>query len=144
MSSGAYEASRAHVDVLRDVPLFAGLDDEALRGLAQASTEVELPAGHVLCEPGHHGCGLFVVLDGSAEVRLGDQTVERGPGEILGELSLLVDDLTHVARVQAATRLRCLAIGRGAFARLLDEHPQVAVALLPVLARRLAETQTLV
>jgi CRP-like cAMP-binding protein len=41
--------------------------------------------------------------------------------------------------VQATTQVRCLALGRSDFARLLEEEPRIAVAMLPVLARRLAD-----
>ena len=43
------------------------------------------------------------------------------------------------ARVRAETDVRCLAIGREDFARLLDSEPRIAVAMLPVLARRLSD-----
>ena len=36
-----------------------------------------------------------------------------------------------------ATDARCLAIGREDFAALLDQEPRIALAMLPVLARRL-------
>jgi CRP-like cAMP-binding protein len=44
----------------------------------------------------------------------------------------------RAARVRAETDLRCVAIGREDFAALLDEEPSIAVAMLPVLARRLS------
>lgn len=103
-----------------------------------------MPEGHVLLEPGQEGCGLLIVMEGTAEIHLGERVVEKGPGEILGELTMLVDGLKHTARVQAATPMACLAIRRDEFVDLLHDHPGVAVALVPVLARRLAETEALV
>jgi len=41
--------------------------------------------------------------------------------------------------VRAEADTRCLAIGREDFAKLLDEEPRIAVAMLPVIARRLAD-----
>jgi CRP-like cAMP-binding protein len=41
--------------------------------------------------------------------------------------------------VRAETDVRCLAIGREDFARLLDQGPAIAAAMLPALARRLSD-----
>ena len=129
---------------LRSIPMFAGLDDVGLWHVSQLATEVELPAGHVLLQPGEEGAGLFVVLDGTATVELpGGTAIACNSGEFIGELSLLVDGLVHTGRVRAATPVRCLAIGRDDFVRLLDTYPQMAVSMLRVLARRLADTDDL-
>jgi len=134
------EAHPARVDALRRVPLFEDLDDETVADLARSATEVEVPRGHVLLERGQEGAGLFVVLAGTAEVHVGESRIEVGEGEILGELSLLVPSLRHTARVQAGDGFRALAVRRDDFETLLADHPQMAVAMLRVLARRLAET----
>lgn len=134
------EAHSARVDALQRVPLFADLDDQALADLARTATEIEVPRGHVLLEREQEGAGLFVVLGGTAEVHVGDSRIEVGEGEILGELSLLVPGLRHTARVQAGDGFRALAVRRDDFEALLTAHPQMAAAMLRVLARRLAET----
>jgi CRP/FNR family cyclic AMP-dependent transcriptional regulator len=126
-------------DTLRAIPLFAHVDTEALGQIAARSNEFEASAGHVLIEVGRPGAGLFIVEKGSLTVELpGGRKAERGPGEFVGELALLTD-APHTARVCAATDVRCLAISRRDFATLLEEHPRVAVDMLPVLARRLVE-----
>jgi CRP-like cAMP-binding protein len=129
---------------LRSIPMFAALDDVGLWHVSQLATEVDLPAGHVLVQPGEEGAGLFIVLDGTANVELpGGTTIVCNPGEFIGELSLLVDGLVHTGRVRAASPMRCLAIGRDDFVRLLDTYPQMAVSMLRILARRLADTDDL-
>lgn len=123
---------------LRRISLFAGLSDDELAVLADRVGEFTAPAGQVLIEIGQPGSGLFVIEEGNVEVEFPNGgSAQVGPGEFVGELALLTDD-PHHARVRAATDVRCLAIGRADFASLLDEHPRVAVAMLPVLARRLA------
>jgi CRP/FNR family transcriptional regulator, cyclic AMP receptor protein len=129
---------------LRAIPMFAALDDEALWHVAQLATEIELPAGHVLVQPGQEGSGLFIVVDGTANVELpGGSAVTSSGGDFIGELSLLVDDLVHTVRVRAATPMRCLALGRDDFARLLETYPQIAVSMVKVLAERLAATDNM-
>jgi len=126
---------------LRAIPMFSGLDEIGLWHLSALVTEVELPAGHVLLEPGQEGTGLFVIVDGEVHVDIpGGDDITCGPGEFIGELSLLVDGLEHTGRVHAATPVRCLALTRDDFFRLLETYPQIAVSMLTVLAERLADT----
>ncbi|HLA92453.1 MAG TPA: cyclic nucleotide-binding domain-containing protein [Actinomycetota bacterium] len=135
MSEGAAER-------LRRVPLFAELDDDELERVAAVASEFEVPAGHVLIEHGQPGSGMFCITDGSVTVELPGGAVELGPGEFVGELALLADGITRIARVRATTPVKGLALGRAAFAELLEREPHVAVCMLPVLARRLAEAES--
>jgi CRP-like cAMP-binding protein len=68
--------------------------------------------------------------------------VELGPGDFFGELALLVPEATRVARVRAATPVRCFAIGRSQFGELIEQEPSIALAMLRALARRLVDTMT--
>ncbi|HZD79023.1 MAG TPA: cyclic nucleotide-binding domain-containing protein [Actinomycetota bacterium] len=122
------------------VPLFSGLDDDGMDRVARVVSEAEAPAGHVLVQPAQPGTGMFVLQEGTAKVELPDRDIELGPGEFFGELAILADGIPRTARVQAVSAVRCLAISRRDFAALLDECPQIAVAMLPVLAQRLADT----
>ena len=129
-----------NADRLREIPLFSGLSDEALGRVAELATEIESPAGTILALADDPGSGMFVVEEGHVVVegRGGFQN-ELGPGEFFGELTLLVPEAHRVARVRAATDVRCLAIRRDDFAALLDAEPTLAVAMLPTLARRLID-----
>lgn len=127
---------------LRGVPLFADLDEEALEQVAAVATEFEVQAGHVLVEHGQPGSGMFCITEGTVSVELPAGPVELGPGEFIGELALLADGIRRVARVRAVTPVRAMALGRGAFAQLLEREPRVAVGMLPVLARRLAQAES--
>jgi CRP/FNR family cyclic AMP-dependent transcriptional regulator len=129
---------------LAAVEMFSGLDEVGLWHLSSLATEVAVPAGTVLLQPGQEGQGLFVILDGEVVVELpGGTHVTCAAGEFIGELSLLVDGLVHTGRVRAKTPVNCLAISRDDFARLLDTYPQIAVSMLRVLARRLADTDAM-
>ena len=124
---------------LREIPVLAGFADDVLERILGASTELECPAGQVLIRADDPGAGLFVLEEGNVLVEAPGRTIELGPGEFFGELSLLVPESTRVARVRATTPVRCLAINRHAFEELLEYEPRLAVAMLPVLARRLWE-----
>jgi CRP-like cAMP-binding protein len=123
---------------LRALPLFSGLDDDALGRVADKVVELDVPAGQVLVHAGDPGSGLFVILSGTAVVEArGETMIEVGAGEFVGELAVLVPEATRSARVRAKTDVRCLAIFAGDFQQLLEDEPRIAVAMLPVLAERL-------
>ena len=128
------------IERLRAVPLFRELDDDALARVMAVATEFEVPAGHVLVEHGQVGSGMFCITEGTVTVELPGGPVELGPGEFVGELALLAEH-TRVARVRAMTPVKGLAIGRSAFAELLEREPRIAVSMLPVLAHRLADAE---
>jgi CRP-like cAMP-binding protein len=125
---------------LRRVPLLSELSDEMLARIAPLLTEFEVSAGHVLIQSGQPGSGLFLIGEGTVDVELPGRTLTLGPGSFVGELALLTD-AERMARVRAASRVSGWAIGRGDFAELLRTEPRVAVAMLPVLARRLADAE---
>jgi CRP-like cAMP-binding protein len=135
---------QAKVDQLRAVPMLAGLPFDALERLAESASEFEVAAGHVLIQQNQPGTGLLILTHGEVAVDLGAQSVTCRAGECIGELSLLLDDVVHVARVRATTDVRGFAISRGDFDRLLDRDARIAVPLLRVLAHRLAETDRMI
>lgn len=126
------------VEQLRAVPLFSAMSDEALARIGDVATEFEAQAGHVLVQPGQEGSGMFVLQEGTVVVERPGMSREQGPGEFFGELALLAP-VVRSARVRATTPIRCLAISRQAFASILEAEPAIALAILPVLAQRLAE-----
>jgi len=123
---------------LRGIALFAELDESALKRIAALATEFDAPAGQVLAERGQPGAGLLVIETGEITVELPDGRLnEYGPGEFFGEVSLLTDE-PRTARVRSRSAVRGIAISRSEFFELLDQEPRIAVAMLPVIARRLA------
>ena len=100
---------------------------------------MEFPAGFVLTESGQIGSGMFVLLEGRVSVHARGAEIELGPGEVLGELALLRRDHRRIARVQALTPVRCLAIAREPFRALIASDVHLAVALLENLADRVPD-----
>lgn len=130
------------VEALRASSLFAGLPDESLERIAATMKEFEAPAGQVLIEPRQKGSGMFLIQEGCVEVQVGgNRRRECGPGEIIGELALLTREARRTARVLAKTPVRCLTIGRADFERMLESEPRIAIALLDIVAARLAESR---
>jgi CRP-like cAMP-binding protein len=127
------------LEALRRVPLFSELGNEELQRVAEAVNEVEVPAQQLLVQPGTAGTGMFFIAEGTAVVETKRDEIELGPGQFFGELALMSEDATRTARVRAKTELRCLALDRASFRKLVAEHPEVAASLLEVALGRLAE-----
>jgi len=130
------------IEMVRKVPMFAELGEDELTRIADLATEFEVPAGSVVLERGQPGSGMLIITEGTVTVELPQGPIDLGPGEFVGELPLLADGITRIARVRAKTPVEGLAISRMAFSELLEREPRVAVRMLPVLARRLAEAET--
>ena len=93
----------------------------------------------MLTERGHPGAGLFIIEEGTVSVFLpAGGVLERGPGDFVGELSLLTDT-PRTARVSCTSHVRGLAISRTDFAQLLEREPSIALSMLAEVARRLTE-----
>jgi CRP-like cAMP-binding protein len=123
---------------LKAIPLFEGCSEATLARILAIATEFEAGSGHVLVQPNEVGSGLFILEEGTVTVDHHGKRIELGPGEFFGELALLDERATHVARVSAASPVRCLAIRREDFDALLASEPSMATVMLRALAHRLA------
>ena len=122
---------------LRAVPIFEGLHDESLERISAIASEVEFPQGQVVIEARTPGSGMFVILAGRVSVHARGLDTELGPGEVIGEVALLRSDSTRIARVQALTDVRCLAVDRPGFRELVMGDGRLALALLENIAERI-------
>ena len=130
------------VDVLRRVPLFAGLADRDLAQLADRFHERSFPEGAVVLEEDAAGTTFFVIADGDASVSVrGEVRATLGPGDYFGEMAV-IDEGVRTASVTAATDLRTFFLTPWEFRPFVEEHPEVAWKLLKTLARRLRAAQT--
>ena len=129
--------------ILASVPLFRKCTPEQLNALVQHASEQVYPSGHVVTRQGEPSENLWVLLsgrvrvveataDGQAEMLLG----ELGKAEIFGELGILRDQ-PRSATVIAVDRTQCLVIRQRDFMAVLQESPELANALLRIVAGRL-------
>jgi CRP/FNR family transcriptional regulator, cyclic AMP receptor protein len=125
------------LELLRKVPLFAGLSKRELQRIGELADEVDLPSGRVLMRQGESGSEMLIVIDGSARIeRDGEVIAERGGGEVLGEIALL-DGGPRTATVTLTRDSRLLVLGRREFQAAMDELPDVRLRVLEAVAHRL-------
>jgi len=127
------------VEALAAVPLFSVLSARELAPLAELLVEVSYQSGDTVCREGEEGNTLFVVLSGELDVHGGSGRVinRLGPGEVLGEMSMLHGG-KRAATVTVARSARLLALDRSAFERFLLPNPKVLEYFSRLLAQRLA------
>jgi CRP/FNR family transcriptional regulator, cyclic AMP receptor protein len=117
------------IELLRQVPLFAGLRDAQLEAISGIGEKRFFEAGENIITQGAKGEIAFLIMTGKA----GCQKQEKGqtfvedlwPGTLVGELGMLVETV-HGVTVTASERLRALAIGREAFHAVMEAHPVIA------------------
>jgi CRP-like cAMP-binding protein len=105
------------------------VDEDDLRMLEAAGSELSFGAGQMLIERGKPGTGLYVVLEGRIVVEAPEGTRELGPGSVVGERALLSEDGTRSARVRALTYGKVVAVERAEVERLCAEDPAFAERL---------------
>ena len=125
------------IDLLRTVPLFAGLDDRDMERVSTLADIIDLPADRLLMTQGQHGWEMFILVSGSARIERDGQSLgERGAGEVLGEIALL-DGGPRTATVTLSEPSRLLVVARREFQALMDEFPDIRLRVLEAVAHRL-------
>ena len=131
---------REEVDLLRRIPLFANVEPSKLKLLAFTSERIAFEVGHVLFRQGDAGDAAYIVIEGEAEVLVDGATgpvlvAVVGRNALVGETAILCD-VPRTATIRARQRLVCLRISKELFLRLINEFPQIAVAVVRELASR--------
>lgn len=103
----------------------------------RARNAVALKAGHVLFSEGEPGDSMYVLMNGTASVSVGNEVLEVAkPGALLGEMAL-VDSSARSATVIAGSDCRVISIDKKQFDVLVHESPEFARHVMTVMADRL-------
>ena len=130
--------------VLRNVPLFSGLEEEELERLSRVAVRRRAGRGDQVVRSGESADALLVLLTGRAKVTNFDEEGREiilawlGPGEFFGEMGL-IDGSARSASVVAVENCELLAIGKQEFQRCMQDNFSVAQKLMRILVRRLRE-----
>jgi CRP-like cAMP-binding protein len=130
--------------VLSELELFAGLGERELDEISRITRSRRLAAGAALFHKGDTGGDLYVIVSGRVKAFAtgpdGDDVVFRfmGAGEVVGELGALVEGKRTASSV-AVEPSELLMIQKRDLAPLLRRHPEIAIRLLGMLAKRMAE-----
>ncbi len=127
---------------LRQIPLFASLDDVALKNLSIISSYKVYKKNEVIFHLGDEGSTLFILNSGSVKIFLNDDKGKEVilkilyKGDFFGEMSLL-DGQFRSANVMSVEPSKALIIQREDFLRLIESNPEIALNTMISLSRRL-------
>ena len=137
------------IEILRDVPLFALLDDDELAVLAEQVEIDQFAPRQRIYRIGEPGERAYVLISGAVDVTTIDEdhqdvVIDRpGPGEYCGIASRLqqAPHQTNAVAIEAST---CLRIDRDDIYTLLQKKPHAGMDMLAVLGRQFHNAQRLV
>jgi len=128
-------------DLLARIPYLRVLPAPQRAALARRLRSVGFAPRQLIFEEGAPCAGLWIVVEGRIKVfRISPEGREQvlhveGPGATLGEVPLF-DRAGYVASATAQTAARLLWLPRRELDALCQGHPEVAVAIIATLARR--------
>lgn len=123
-------------EMLRRVDLFKVLKEEERARLRREMVPKRFAKGEHVIEQGEKGNTFYLVGRGELSVRASGVEVSRlSRGNYFGEMSLLTGE-PRTATVVALSDVVLLELDRPVFARLFDEHPELAPKLSGMLAHR--------
>ena len=127
----------ASIDMLKKVPLFAGLDNKELQEIARSMRERRFKAGDTVTQEGAGGVGFFVVEEGQADVNVGGESKGSvGPGDYFGEIAL-INESPRTATLTTRTDMLCYGMTPWDFRPLVETNSTIAWKLLTAMAEKM-------
>jgi CRP/FNR family cyclic AMP-dependent transcriptional regulator len=131
----------APVDLLKQVPIFSGLNRRELERVAGSMKERTFDEGDTVTSEGRGGVGFFVIEKGEARVTVQDEErAHLGPGNYFGEIALITES-DRTATIVAETDMRCWGMTMWDFRPLVESNATIAWELLQALAKKLREAE---
>jgi CRP-like cAMP-binding protein len=125
------------IELLKRTALFAQCTKAELLEVALGADEREAQEGERLTEEGRRGREFFVLVEGAVAVsRVGRKVAKLGPGDWFGEIAILTYK-PRTATVTATSPVRLLVVSDGAFRRVVETTPRIALSVLRSVAERL-------
>ncbi|HTE20296.1 MAG TPA: Crp/Fnr family transcriptional regulator, partial [Armatimonadota bacterium] len=128
-------------EALRQVPLFAALDEALLEPLSAELGQAEFAAGERIFNEGDANSALYVIRDGKVKIVRASSGKELvlavfDEGDCFGELSLC-DGSPRSAAAVAMAPTSTYVLPQAAFDQFIAAHPVAATHVMNVLAVRL-------
>ncbi len=127
------------VSLLKDVIIFANVDDNTLLSIAESLETVELAPYQALFNKGDKSRSMYIVIDGEVKVHDDDYVfttlIDR---QFLGEYALL-DEMERSASVTALVKTSLYELSKEDFDRITGKQPEIKDGILKALLIRLRE-----
>lgn len=133
----------ARIRALQHGRLFASVPEADLAVLAESMNEETFAKGDVVCEQGESADRIFVVVDGSFDVKVvgsSDNAASLGPGDLFGEYGLF-DQGVRTATISAGKPGSLLTLDYPRFRSFLILFPEAMFAVLSATVSQLLAYQ---
>lgn len=131
----------AHEEDLAKVWIFSKLEKSDLERIGKVVVPRSYKAGDEIVKEGEQAVAFYVIVKGKVEVtKAGEVLNTLHAGDGFGEMALL-DGWPRVASVIATEDTECLVMTRWDFAAELRTNPTIALAMLPVMSKRIRELE---
>lgn len=133
-----------HVGILRNVPLFAVLEEPQLHALASVMSRKSAPKNRTIIKAGDPTDSLYIVIAGRTKVQMSDDEGKEvilsvlGPGDFFGEMGLL-DGAPRAASVVTLEQSEFVSVSKEDFNKLLKDNFEMAMVIMRGLCKRLRE-----
>ncbi len=128
--------------------MFETLPETELERLAASMKVRNYSSKAIIFHEGQSGDRFYIILDGEVEAIKALNTVDervlgrRGPGQFIGELSLINRDRLRTASIRTVGPVRLCEMTHNEFDALLNRQPALAYEVIRVLGERLIESET--
>ena len=129
-------------DFLYYVPIFSDLPEETIEQISQVGIKKNYKKDTIILMEEDESGALFIIVSGKVKVTRtsndGREVILNilSESDIFGEMALL-DGLTRSATVTAIEDSELFIIQRNQFLEFLKEHPEISIALMQELSKRL-------
>ena len=125
------KVERSIIDVLKEVPIFEELSNREIQNIARIAYQRHYSAGEVIIHEGQNAAGMYIMVDGQAEVTkaLEDGTILHlttlENSGLFGDVGLL-DSSPRTATVRATRDSDILGFFRPELLELMNSNPRLA------------------
>lgn len=134
--------------LLKQIPLFADLQEEAHKSIIHAITLQYYPKNYILIREGEPGDAMYIIKSGQAIVyhepkEAGDEEIvlaNLGPNQFFGEMALITDQPRN-ASVRTLTDAEIFVLKKEDFLKLVSENSTMSTLVSNEFIERIKENK---
>ena len=130
------------IEKLKAIPVFSALDRREIRVVEALLHERTYEKDEIIFEEGDAGHGVYIIVSGKVRLKSSHKLLESalfefGPGDTLGEMSLL-DEAPQIATVFAVEPTVVVALFQAELSLLLMNNTHIGVKVLMEISKAIA------
>ena len=136
------DTNNQKIEMLKALPVFSALDRREIRVVEALLHERTYEKDEIIFEEGDAGHGVYIIVSGKARLKSSHKLLESalfefGPGDTLGEMSLL-DESSQIATVFAVEPTVVVALFQAELSTLLMNNTSIGVKVLMEISKAIA------